>query len=332
MRVERGGELHLVLALGRAHHLARAPAAARAAPRSARPWRPRAAERVAGARAARPCRAPPSRRRCAAPRFVGLLARPCGRCRRPCRRRRAARPAPCASSTRPRQHARQRQLAGMAGVDRLHHLQRCVAGSVRDAEALARILDVRRFVAERLQEPQDAVAVRGRADEDRHDLARRAARAARSANTASRGGWMSSRSCSISASSWSASRSSMVKRASSRGAPVVVVELDDLALRVLAVDEGAVEREVDEAGRDAVLQDRDLAQHQRQCGGRLQHRERLAHADRRLVDLVQEQEARDAALLQRRAAPPAAPGSSSRRARPRRSPRRRPPAPARSHS
>ena len=87
--------------------------------------------------------------------------------------------------------------------------------------------------------------------------------AARSEKTLSRGGWMSSSSCSISASSWSARRSSIVKRASSRRATSPGIELDHLARRMLAVDEGAVEREIDEAGGDLVLPDRDLAQHQR---------------------------------------------------------------------
>ena len=39
--------------------------------------------------------------------------------------------------------------------------------------------------------------------------------------------------------------------------------LDHLARRCGAIDEGALEREIDEAGGDAVLPDRDLAQHQR---------------------------------------------------------------------
>ena len=39
-----------------------------------------------------------------------------------------------------------------------------------DAEPLARVLDIRRLVAERLQEPHDAVAVERGADQHRHDL------------------------------------------------------------------------------------------------------------------------------------------------------------------
>ena len=62
---------------------------------------------------------------------------------------------------------------------------------------------------------------------------------------------------------------------------------------MLAVDEGALQREVDEAGDDVVLPDRDVAQHQRHAARRLQHLERLAHAGVGLVDLVEEQDARD---------------------------------------
>ena len=73
----------------------------------------------------------------------------------------------------------------------------------------------------------------------------------------------------------------------------------DLARGVLAIDEGALEREVDEAGDDAALPDRDVAQHQRHAARRLQHLERRADAGLGLVDLVEEQDARD--LLRPRA-------------------------------
>src|SRR3546814_9059587 len=41
---------------------------------------------------------------------------------------------------------------------------------------------------------------------------------------------------------------------------------DHFARRMLAIDIGALEREIDEAGDDIVLPDRHLAQHQRQIG------------------------------------------------------------------
>jgi hypothetical protein len=67
---------------------------------------------------------------------------------------------------------------------------------------------------------------------------------------------------------------------------------------LLAVDEGALEREVDEAGGDAVLPDRDLAQHQRLGTRRLQDREDVAHLRFEIVDLVEEQEAGNAAIFE----------------------------------
>ena len=67
---------------------------------------------------------------------------------------------------------------------------------------------------------------------------------------------------------------------------------------MLAIDKGALERQIDEAGDDVVLPDRDLAQDQRLGRGRLQHRHDVAHARFGLVDLVDEQEMRDAAILE----------------------------------
>ena len=65
-----------------------------------------------------------------------------------------------------------------------------------------------------------------------------------------------------------------------------------------AVDVGALGGEVDEAGGDAVLPDGNLAQHQRLGARRLQHRDQLAHGDFGFVDLVEEQEVGDAAVLE----------------------------------
>ncbi len=62
---------------------------------------------------------------------------------------------------------------------------------------------------------------------------------------------------------------------------------------MLLVDVGAFEREVDEADDDIVRPDRNLAQHQRHARGGLQQFQGLADALVGLVDLVEEQEARD---------------------------------------
>ena len=90
----------------------------------------------------------------------------------------------------------------------------------------------------------------------------------------------------------------MAKRASFSRGSSPSGRSHDLARRMLAVDEGALEREIDEADGDAVLPDRDLAQQQRRARRALQERQRLAHAPRRGVDLVDEEEARDVGLLE----------------------------------
>ncbi len=63
---------------------------------------------------------------------------------------------------------------------------------------------------------------------------------------------------------------------------------------MFAVDEGPLQREIDEADHDAVLPDRDLAQDERNARHRLQQRERLAQPPLGLVDLVDEKKSRNA--------------------------------------
>src|SRR6185312_16932111 len=75
------------------------------------------------------------------------------------------------------------------------------------------------------------------------------------------------------------------------------IEIDHLGRRVLLVDIGALEREIDKAGNEIAVPDRDLPQQQRNARGRLQQLEGLAHALVGLVDLVEEQEARDVLLF-----------------------------------
>ena len=81
-------------------------------------------------------------------------------------------------------------------------------------------------------------------------------------------------------------------------AQVVAFERDHLGRHVLLVDEGALERQIDEAGDDLVLPDRNLAQHQRHPRCRLQELERLAHPLVGLVDLVEEEQARHLEVFQ----------------------------------
>src|SRR5271166_322606 len=67
---------------------------------------------------------------------------------------------------------------------------------------------------------------------------------------------------------------------------------DDGRRRRLTVDEGALEREIDESRRDAVFPDRNLTQEQGRPGSRLEHLECLAQASARLVDLVEKEDSR----------------------------------------
>jgi hypothetical protein len=77
-----------------------------------------------------------------------------------------------------------------------------------------------------------------------------------------------------------------------------VRQVHHLARGMLAVDEGALQGEIDEAHRDAVPPDRDLAQEERRARGALQQGQGLADAPGRSVDLVDEEEAGHAGLLQ----------------------------------
>jgi hypothetical protein len=66
-----------------------------------------------------------------------------------------------------------------------------------------------------------------------------------------------------------------------------------------AIDEGTLQREVDETRDDPVLPDRDMAQHQRHAARLLQRLQRLPDAGIGLVDLVEEEDAGHAAVFER---------------------------------
>ena len=73
-------------------------------------------------------------------------------------------------------------------------------------------------------------------------------------------------------------------------------EVDHFAWRMLAVDKGALEGQIDKAGGDAILPDRDLPEHQGQRTGGLQHRQNFANRQLDLVDLIEKQKMRDFAV------------------------------------
>ena len=81
--------------------------------------------------------------------------------------------------------------------------------------------------------------------------------------------------------------------------PGLVGHVDHFARRVLAVDEGALEREIDVAGDGSILIDRDVAEDEGSATRLLQRRQRIANAALGLVDLVEEQDARDVLVLER---------------------------------
>jgi hypothetical protein len=79
---------------------------------------------------------------------------------------------------------------------------------------------------------------------------------------------------------------------------IAAFERHDFGGLVLAIDEGTLQRQIDEALDQFAVPDRNLPQHQRHARGRLQGGERFADALVGLVDLVEEQEARNAELLE----------------------------------
>src|SRR5712671_384708 len=72
----------------------------------------------------------------------------------------------------------------------------------------------------------------------------------------------------------------------------------DFGRLVFAIDEGALQRQIDEARDQLAVPDRNLPQHQRNPRRRLQCRERLADPLVGAVDLVEKQKARDSQIFQ----------------------------------
>lgn len=70
---------------------------------------------------------------------------------------------------------------------------------------------------------------------------------------------------------------------------IAAFEVDHFGRFVLPIDEGALQREIDIAGDQVAVPDRNLAQHQRDARGRLQTVEHFANAFVGAIDLVQEQ-------------------------------------------
>ncbi len=78
----------------------------------------------------------------------------------------------------------------------------------------------------------------------------------------------------------------------------VAFERNDFGSGVLLVDKGALQREIDKAADDVAVEGRNLAQQQLRARRRLQQREHVVNGGIGLVDLVQEQEARNLLLFE----------------------------------
>ena len=163
----------------------------------------------------------------------------------------------------------------MRAVERLEH----VAGrlGVLELEPSRRAIDERRLVTQRLQQPQDAVAVLGRAQQHRHDQAVLQLLGEVGEHLVARrlhvGEQLLHQLVVV--------VGQLLEHLEARLGLALLDgrgHLDDLGLGLRAIDEGALERQIDEAGGDAVLPDRDLPEHQRLGAGRLQDRQDVAHA------------------------------------------------------
>src|SRR6266446_1456020 len=196
----------------------------------------------------------------------------------------------------PGQQAGQRQLAAVLQMYGLEHIgQRILARS--GAQTLCRLSYAGRFVAQRLHQAEHAVLARGRAEQHRTDQ------------------------------SFAQFAGQVVEHGIPRrldileqllhqrvivigelfqhreagfllAVEIATFEGYDFGSLVFAIDEGAFQRQIDEARDQFAVPDRNLPQHQRNPRCRLQCRERLADALVGPVDLVEKQKARDAEIFQ----------------------------------
>ena len=162
-----------------------------------------------------------------------------------------------------RKQARNRHFSAMRRVECLEH-QRHGVGTGLDAEPLCRFAGAGSLVAKRFQEPQHAVGACGNAEQHRTDDAIAQFLREVVENLVAR-------------------RLDILEQLLHQlvvvigqrlqhgearfflAVEVFTLELDDLRRRVLLVDIGALEREVDEPGNDVAVPDRNLAEQQRRA-------------------------------------------------------------------
>ena len=189
-----------------------------------------------------------------------------------------------------RKHAGHRHLAAMRGVDGLEQVSDSVAAL--HAEPFCGVRDAGGLVAQRLHQAQHAVGARGRTEQHGADqtLAQFLGEivedlVARRLNVLEQLLHQLVVMVGQRLEHGESGRLLAVER--------IAFERDDLRRRVLLVDERAFEREIDESADDLAGKGRYLAQHQLAARGRLQHPEHVMDGGVGLVDLVEEQKARD---------------------------------------
>ena len=189
-----------------------------------------------------------------------------------------------------------RHLAAVRRVERLEHERRRVVARF-DAQTLRRFGRAGRFMPECLEQAQDAVAARGDTEKNRADDA--FAQFLREIVE-----HLVARRLDILEQLLHQLVVVVGKRLEHLEArfflavEVFVLQLDDFGRRVFFVDKGALEREIDKPGDDVAVPDRNLPQQQRHARGRLQELDRFANALVGLVDLVEENEARNVLVFQ----------------------------------
>src|SRR6185312_4016946 len=192
--------------------------------------------------------------------------------------------------------ARDRHLAAMRGVESLHR-QRDRLAARFDAEPLRRLGDAWRLVPQRLQQTQHTVRAGSYAEQHRGDDAFAQFLGEVVENTIA----------------WRLDILEQLlhqriivigKRLQHREArflfaiEIIALQIDDLGWRLLFVDIGAFQGEIDKAGDQFAVPNRNLPQQERHARSGLQERNRLAHTLVGFVDLVQEQKVGNVALFE----------------------------------
>ena len=200
------------------------------------------------------------------------------------------------SSRRPASSARQRQLAAVLQMHGLEHIGQRILGRGH-AETLGGLGHAGRFMAQRLHQTQHAVLARGGAEQHRTDqpFAQFAGeivehRIARRRNILEQ--LLHQRVVVIGELFQHREAGFLL------AVEIAAFQRHDFGSLVLAIDEGAFQRQIDEAGDQVAVPDRNLPQHQRNPRRRLQGRERLADALVGAIDLVEKQKARNAEILE----------------------------------